>query len=467
MDIKIEKIGDLHELLKIQIVPEDYLPEVDKVLKSLKNKAEIPGFRKGFTPMGLIEKKYGAETIGDVVMKMVEEEVKKYFKNNENSLLFEILPVDSDMIDAYARDSISRDRVFDFSFEAGFSPDIQVDFDLLKGVIYYKIKPSDADIEDKIDYNRRRYGKYVSAETVTDNDMILVTVTPDMGGGEFKTTLPTSYLNEQGLSEVLGKNLKDEFDLDLTLTFKSDYARATFFKVPNEDLEKVPKIVHVKIEAIHHIELAALDEEFFKQVSTDNTTIHNEQELRQVIADLISEETQNEIDKFYHDDILKCLFKHVELPLPDTYLKHYFVKNDEYKDVTEENIEEKYPSLAEGLRYQLLDRQLVKALNVKMDDESFYQFVNEYYCKLYFNCRVDQLTDENLKELHKVIQLHCKDDKTVSQLFYDFKGQHVVHTLKEKLSPPEKEVSFAEFVTLRTVKPEELEDAQNQEVSEK
>ncbi|MDR2409235.1 MAG: trigger factor family protein [Bacteroidales bacterium] len=463
MNIKKENISDLHELITIELDQEDYQPQVMKSLKDLKQKMELPGFRKKMIPLELINKKHGKFIRGEEISKLAEVKIQEYIRENELSLLFSpVYCKDKSIVD------FDQEGNFSFSFEVGIRPEIRINYDEVKDVIYYKIIATDKEIDEKIMSLRNRAGAFSSTETIVDNDVLLVTVSYTDEEKTFISTLPLSYLTKETLNQFIGKNLHDEMDIDTTKVFISDTERSTFLKLKIEELETAPVTVHIKINSIHHLEPADIDAHFFELFFPDGN-VTTETELREYIGNQLGQQNVPNLDLLYRSDVIEKLTNNIfpVLVLPDIFIKKYLIATANEKK-TPEHIEEGYSKIKYELVQRLISEQIITDLNINVYYQEIVTYIENIVRQKYFGTTA--LLDENQEEQIRNYTLELMKEKdNVSNTVSTIVLCKCAQELKAKLNPTIKELSSDEMVSelKERTQPKIIETTETIETAEK
>ena len=436
MEIKKEIIGELNELITVELSPEDYQAQVEKSLKDLRQKLNVPGFRKGMVPMGMIKKMHGKSVLVDEVFNIANDVFNNYLKENYDRILFEPIACPDKTIADF-----EKEENFSFSFEIGLQPEINVNYDEGKKVVNYKITATNEEIDTEIMSLRKRVGKFSSTETVAEEDMLLVSVTPSEGE-DYTSSIILNYLKDKELKNFIGKKLHDEMDIDTTKIFKSDYERSTFLKVKIEALETAPKNVHIKIDAIHHTEPAEIDADFFMKIFPDKN-VTNEAELQEHIKKHIELRYVTDANILYQNKVLEILIENTSFSLPDAFIKKYLVETSE--EYTSDNIEEKYVEIQKSIKAQLLHNKVIDDCGIYVDKDEILNYTKSFIRQHHFGT-TEILEDEQEEQIEKFAADMMKDKKNVRNAQENILLEKLTHGLKEKLNPKTKKLSYKSFI---------------------
>ncbi|MBO4739303.1 MAG: hypothetical protein J5606_07060 [Bacteroidales bacterium] len=436
MNITREQIGTLHEQITITFVPEDYQPAVNKSLKDLKNKIQEPGFRKGHIPMGLVNKKYGKSVLVDELSKMTNDKMLDFFKENNINILFE--PIEK--LDTTVGD-FDNPKDFTFTFEIGIRPELSIDYVKAKKIDTYKIIATDEEINTEIHSLRKRLGKFASTEEVAEEDMLLTTVQPEEGE-KFTSSLMLTYVKEDQVKQFVGKKLHDEFTIDTTTVFKSDYERSTFLKVKMDELENAPKKVTIKIDAIHHMEPAELNEEFFSKAFPDGS-VKDESALKENVKNQIELRYVNDANMVYRNKIMDFLVDNTTAELPDNFIKTYLVRNDNRYNA--ENIEEQYDNLRKSILFQLLEDKISQDCQINIDKDAVLNYIKDYIRMSYFGS-MTEMDKEQEEQIMRLTTEMMKNQENVKNAYENLFFEKLTEGLKQQINPKTKEIDYQSFI---------------------
>jgi len=447
MNIKRENIGLLNELITIELLASDYQEKVAKSLRDLKQKARVPGFRPGHVPMGMIEKMYKKAVVVEEISKLTNDEIYKYLTENGSDILFEAIARE----DKTEGDFEKADN-FSFSFEIGLRPEIAVNYAEAKKVTLYKVIAEEQEIDKEVTDMQRRVGKFSSTEEVAEQDMLLVSVNRlDGEGEEFTSSLLLDYVKEEELKSFIGKKLHEEMTIDTTQIFKSDYERATFLKIKTEEFGNAPQTVRIKINAIHHRELAEINSEFFDRLFPDGS-VTNEADLRSKIKEQIEWRHVNETNAVFYNEVLKTFIEKTAIELPDAFIKRYLVENKQ--QYTAESVEEKYDDIKKSIAHQLIEDQIAKDCAVSVENEEVMQYLEDYVRLSHFGTNAKMDTEVE-KQVSAYIQQMLKNKENVKNAYENIYREKITGGLKVKLQPKLKECTFEDFLSEISNKKEE------------
>ncbi|MBO4282585.1 MAG: hypothetical protein J5873_05270 [Bacteroidales bacterium] len=438
MNIVKESIGKLNETLTVALVPADYEEAVEKALKDMRRKARVPGFRVGHVPMGMIERQYKSSVMIDEVSKLVNEQLESYLRENQIHILFEPMAVPEKTVGDF-----EKGGDFSFTFEIGIRPEVKVDYAKAAQVPYLKVKATEEQINEEEEKLRRRLGKFSSTETIVDGDMALVTVTAE-GKEPLSSSLPTSYFKESHRAKFVGKKLHDTMTLDTKEMLVSDYERATLLKCKPIELEEAPVKVKISVDAIHHIDPAELNEEFYSRAFPDEG-IKDEAGMRARLKSQIERTYESQERMQYRGMAMEALMAGVDIELPDAFVKKYLMDKDA-ANYTADNIEERYPDLQKSLCFQLMENTIAADGNVNVTRDDVLHYLQDYMAFNYFGQEYQQLSEAQRKSMASVMDSMLQQEKTVTNVYDNLYFERVTDVIREKAKAKVKEVSWDEFL---------------------
>jgi trigger factor len=245
MNITKEQIDNLNAVVKIAITKDDYQDKVDGILKDYKKSANIPGFRKGHVPMGLIKKQYGNAVLVDEVNKLLQDNLNKYLTEEKLDVLGNPLPKQQDDFDWDA-------ETLDFEFELGLAPEFDVNLKGKKAITQYKIVADDKMIDEQIERISKQYGKLVSQDVVGDDNEIAGTFSNEAEEIENSTTIELDKIKtKKNTGLFIGKKVGDVVTVKTKGLFEEDYLLSSALGIDREKAEDLDVEVSFTISEIN------------------------------------------------------------------------------------------------------------------------------------------------------------------------------------------------------------------------
>jgi len=443
MNITQEENGKLTALVHINLKEEDYIEKVNQQLKTYRKEAHMPGFRPGMVPMGMIKKMYGKAVLADEVNKSVSEALNNYLNENKIDVLGQPLP----NMEKTTTIDFDKQNEFDFFFDIGIAPEIEVDLNELKKVPYYKIRVSDDEVEKAVIDIQKRLGKEEYPEKAELDDTVKGKfVQVDEEGNELEnghTKTDASFV----ISDIALKTIQKKFtgkEKGARVIFNPDRAFKNDKKVKEllgiSDDEKLKADYAFEIEDITRTIPAELNEEFFKQVYPADE-LKTEEDFKERIRKELVEHYQKDADKQFVSDTIDVILEQVNPELPDEFLKRWLLDSNQGK-VTSEQLESQYDNYAKTFKWQLIESKLIETygetLIVKKEDV-------RNKVKSYFRVPEDSEPNQQVEGL--VDQLLSNKDE-YNRIYGELMDEKYIAFFKEKISKDEKDVTTDEFIKI-------------------
>ena len=374
MNISFENSDKVNGLLTITVEEADFNASVEKTLKDYRKKANIPGFRPGQAPMGLIKRQFGASVRYDAVNKFVGEQLYKYIQDNNIQMLGEPLPSAKQETPA----DIEKPAPYTFVFDIAVAPEINVTLDGRNKIDYYTIKADDKLINEQIEMYQSRAGKYEKGEEYNPelNDMLkgdLRELDAEGNTKEGGITVEGAVLMPSYIKVDEQKNLFNNAKPGDIITFnprkaypEGEAELSALLKVDREVAKDIESNFSYQITEIQRFVKAELNQELFDQVFGEGN-VKSEDEFRAKIAEGLKPQLEANSDyKFMLDVRTYCENKVGELTWPDELLKRIMLLNN--KDKGEDFVEKNYAESIKQLEWHLIKEQLVKANDIKIED---------------------------------------------------------------------------------------------------
>jgi trigger factor len=362
---------------------DDYLPAFEKALKSHAKSANIPGFRKGMVPSGVIKKLYGKEILNEEVVKVLENQLYNFMKGGQSHIFGQPLPLNETKIN-FDPNQLTD---YEFSFEIGLKPEINIDVKNIQ-VTRYKIEVSDETINEEVKYLRIKNGKKEDVEAIGKKEEDIIDV-------DFQETDEDGNDIEDGLSDTLkditmdtfsdaafdllnGKKKDETIVIQLNKAFEGENLEGVLDDLGYEfdDDETAEKFVKITIDRIHQLQIAPIDETLFEAVYP-NQEIKTEEEFRA--------KQRSEFDVLFtkrattqlHDQIYHYLLEHTQVELPEEFLIRWLQVGSE-KEKSAEEAEKAYPNFAKSMRWYLISTQLERDFDIIISEEDMKNYARRH-----------------------------------------------------------------------------------------
>lgn len=373
MNISFENPDKLNGVMTLTIEKEDYQADVEKQLKDYRKKANVPGFRPGQVPMGMIKRQYGTAVKMDVVNKLLGEKLYGYIRENKIQMLGEPLPSDKQvMVDP------EKDETMTFIFDIAVAPELNATLTADDTVDYYTIDVDDKLVDQQVEMFQSRAGHYDKVEEydAAQNDMLkgdLRELDADGNAKEDGIVVESAVLMPEYIKVEEQKNLFNGAKLGSVITFnprkaypESDVEVSSLLKIEKEKVADMTSDFTFLVTEISRFAKAEVNQELFDQVFGKDE-VKDKAAFRQKIADGIKTQLTTDTDYKFLLDVRAYLEGKVgELQFPDALLKRIMLNNN--KDKGEKFVEENYEASIKELKWHLIKEQLVAANNIKVDD---------------------------------------------------------------------------------------------------
>ena len=371
MNIKFENADKINGLMTITIEQADYQEAVDKKLKEYRKKAQVPGFRPGMVPMGLIKKQYGTAVKVDEVNRILGEKLYDYVRENKIQMLGEPMPNE----EKQQPQDLQGDGPFEFVFDIAVAPEFKATLNGKDKIDYYTIKVDDKLIDDQVQMYASQAGEFVEAQEWSGNDTLKGDLRQLDAEGN---TLEGGVTTEGGMimpSYIKGEDEKKKFEGckpgDI-ITFNpkkaypdNDAEVAALLKVDKEQVKDLESDFSFQVTEIRHYQPAAVDAKLFEKVFGEG--VKDEADFRQRIADNAKVQLAANSDYKFLQDVRKHAEKKVgELQFPEALLKRVMLNNN--KDKGEEFVEKNFKASIDELKWHLIKEQLVAAAEIKVEE---------------------------------------------------------------------------------------------------
>ena len=432
MNITRENIDDLNAVLKVDIAKEDYSGKVDKVLKDYRKNANIPGFRKGHVPMGMVKKQYGKAVLVDEVNKLLQDALNKYLTEEKLDVLGNPLPKEQENFDWDAEN-------YTFEFELGLSPQFEVSLENKEPITHYKIVAGDEMIENQIKTVQKQYGKLISKEVAEEGDQLSGTFKNEAEGIESKTTLPLEKVKNK--KPFLGAKAGDVVKVSTKDLFEDDHQLMDFLKVEHDKAHGLDVEVEFHVDEVNTQELADLDQELFDKLFGEGE-VTSVTELKEKIKEDAAKQFEQQSDQQLLNDVTEMLIENTPFELPKDFLQKWIQTAGE-KELSPEEAREEYEKSEKGLRFQLIEGKLIAEHDLQVKFEDLKAFAKERIKEQM--AQFGQMNPEE-KELDDIAARILSRQDEVKRLSEQLMNQKLLELYKEKVNLEEKEVTYEEFV---------------------
>jgi trigger factor len=371
MEIGFETKANLTAEIKVEVVSSDYTEVVDKALKSLKHKVNVPGFRPGMVPVGMIKKLYGKAVLSDEIGKITIDALFKYLDEQKISYLGQPLPSLS------KNETIDWDNQKDFVFyyDLGLSPvfELQIPSEAFTS---YQVEVGDDVLNKEINKLAERNGRNINPEVVEEKDFVMGTATELSEPGVVKENgvSKTIYVFSEKIddsdskSKIIGAKVGDVLELDVKKLYKDDVTAGIYLGVKAEEVSDLSNLFRLEITTINRMVPAEMDQEFFDKVFGEGQ-VTNEDEFKDKLRGFLKNDLQSESNAMLLNSIRKGILDANVFELPDDFLKRWLkVKNEDNKKVDVEEILNDYENNKQYIRWEIIRNKVVAKYEVNLEE---------------------------------------------------------------------------------------------------
>ncbi|MFT4024326.1 MAG: trigger factor [Flavihumibacter sp.] len=444
-----ENIGLLNDKITVTLAKEDYLPSFEKALKNYSKQANIPGFRKGMVPSGLIRKMHGQSVFVDEVLRSVEKNLNDYMVNEKLEIFAQPLPLpenDSRQLD------VNKPDDYAFAFEIGLKPDYSI-ADLNAATLpFYKIEVTDAMIDDVASRLQLRHGNMSNPDIVTGDDNVLnlqlteidAAGNPVEGGVTKDNSLLVKYFSEAFRPSLIGKKADEAFEASLAEAFDSKEREWVLgdLGLSAANAADADRRFRMTITKVGLVEKATLDEAFFKTVFPGKE-ISDEAGFRNAIKEDIQAQLDAQSRNQLFDGIYHYLVDNTVINFPETFLKRWIQHNGEQAK-SEEEASREYPGFANSLKWTLIVDKLVKDNNIEVGADDLRSFAKNQLFSYMGGMNIGQL-DTDQPWVNDYVERMMKDRKFVEDSFNRIQTDKVFAVAESKVKKNEQPISLEAF----------------------
>lgn len=448
-----ENIGLLHEKLTVKLEKQDYLPSFEKALKDYSKKANIPGFRKGMVPAGLIKKMYGPSLFTDEVLRSVDRELIGYLQNDKLDIFAQPLPLETDIRQL----DVNNPTEYTFHFEVGMKPEFDlIDLGTAK-VDRYVVNVTDEMINNEIARLQNRYGNMQDQGSVATEENVLNVIFSEVnenaseveGGIHKENSLLVKYFKEDFRPNLIGKTVNDFVVVELKKAF--DEKELDFILgdlgLDKNDPASAEKHFRIQITKVGLLEKKELNEEFFNQLYP-NGDVKTEADFRNKIKEEIQAYWNNQARNQIHDQLFHQLTDHTSIKFPESFLKKWIKTQgaeENTAEKTDEQVEKEFPTFLNQLKWTLITDKIVQENGVQVNPDEIREFAKQ---QLFGYMGGMGAGVEDQPWVNDYIEKMMKDRKYVEDAYNRIQTQKVFEWAETKINPTDKPVSAEDFTKM-------------------
>ena len=447
--VERENIGLLNDKLTVKIKKEDYLPSFEKKLKEYSKTANIPGFRKGMVPAGMIKKMYGAGIFSDEILKTVEKQLYNYLNEEKPDIFAQPLPLESDM----SKIDLNNPLDYDFGFEIGLKPIFEIP-DLAKTKLTrHKVEVTDEMVNEEINRMLIKAGKMTEPEVIDSEENVLnvLFTESDKEGNAIESGISKEnsvllkYFTPKMQQQLMGKKTGEHFVFQLNNTFEGDKLEMMLqdLGLDKDDKEAATKYFKLEVVKLGLIEKREMNGEFFNEVFPGKNITTEEalrSELKQEMATYWASQSRNQL----HDQLYHLLIDDTKMEFPESFLKRW-LQNGGDKPKTAAEAEKEFPTFSNQLKWTLISDRLIKDNNLDVSAEELKDNMKTEVMRYFGQMNMG----EDMSWLESYIDRMMKDEKQVDATYRKLVTEKLFGWMETQTKPKEQQVTAAELTAMQ------------------
>jgi trigger factor len=439
-----ENIGLLNEKITVTVNSEDYLPSFEKSLKQFAKTANIPGFRKGMVPSGMVKKMHGPALFADEVLRSVEKGLVEFLQNEKLDIFAQPLPSEENNADQL---NMNAPSAYSFSFEIGLKPDFNLEL-ASETLNRYKVTVTDDMVNDEVERLRSRLGKMSEPEQVDNEENVLNVIFEDEGAeseAKKENSLLVKYFTPEFRTKLMGLKKDDSIVLDLKSAF-DEKEREWLIKdlgIDATDATQLEKKFKMTIVKVGLVEKRELNEEFFKE-AFPTKEIKTEEEMRALITEDIQKQWDNHARNLLHHEIYHMLLDKTPMDFPETFLKKW-MQNGGEKQKTADEVEAEFPGFKSQLRWTLISDKIVIENNLNVTPEELKENMRQQIMSYFGGMSLDG----NIDWLDSYVDRMLKDEQQVESSYRRLVTEKLFDWAEKQVQVNEKPINSEEFLKLQ------------------
>lgn len=439
MQITMSEVQNLQAQITLVMQPEDYQEQVEKEIRQLRQKAQIPGFRAGNVPKSLIRKMYGKNVLADVINKELGTSLQKYIEENQLHVLGEPLPNE----EQNQKVDLEFDNTFTFVFDIALAPELDTKMTGKNKITYYRVKVTDEMVDNQVRSYADRYGSYPEADTVEENDIVRGSVKENKEDGIVKdeaVIYPRYIKDEEIRKQFIGRKKEETIVFNPMKAYDSETEVASLLGIDKDAAKQLTSDFTFTVTSITRHQPAAIDGELFAKIYGDNN-IKEEADFRQHIREEIQSNMLQDSEYKFGLDVKQAFMKKNEkVELPQDFLRRWIKLNNE--KMTDEDLDKNFPQMIEELKWQLITDQLIRQLDIKVEKEDVDAYAKKVARMQFMQYGLMHIDDQYLDNF---AQEMLKKDNQLRNIIERVTEEKIYAAEKNIMKVEEKEVSQEDF----------------------
>ena len=439
MQFNQSETKDLMTVLTLTVEPADYQEAVQKELKQLRQKANVPGFRPGMVPAGLIKKMYGKGVMAEVINKTLSDALGKYIDEKHIAVLGDPLPNE----ELTSKVDFDTQDTFTFAFDIALAPEFDASLNGHNKLTHYNIEVSDDMVNKQVESYAQRFGDYVEADEVQDGDVIKGLLTEQRENGMTKENAmlnPQYMVDKEQAALFLGAKKGDVITFNPQKAFQNEVEIGSLLDITKQEAKELTSDFTFEIQGITRHQAAKIDGELFAKVYGDNT-VKDEADFRAHVKAEIEENMAEDSEYKFGLDAKAAIMKKMEgLTFPEDFLKRWLHATNE--KLTDEEIDKDFPQMIEELKWHLAKEQLLKKYNINIEKEDVEDYAKKVAKMQFMQYGLMHVDDAYLTNYAQQI---LKDENQLRGIVERVAEQKIYAAVKTAVKLEEKSISHDDF----------------------
>ena len=450
MKITQSKPKNLTITISIDVESTDYAVKVNETLNNYRKTAQIPGFRKGKTPLSIINKKYRTSVLADEVNKLLQDELYKYITSEKLRVLGSPIPINNKPVDW------QKSEDFHFEYEVGLAPDFDVKITSKDKLNYYKIKADTKMVNHYCKDIAKRYGKMSTTDVSVEGDLIFCKIEQLDIEGKVKengikneATVSMDHISDLKIKKkFIGLKNDDVLIINIMKAFTNHTDLRAMLNIDHVAINNlISEEFQFTVKNINRLEPAALNTDLFDKVYGSGS-VKNEKDFKAKVKSEAEGQFIVESDRMLKNDVVNYFINKLKLNMPNDFLKRWLLKTSE-QPITMEILEKEYDMYAKSLQWQLIENKILENYNVKVTQDDVLVHAKNLIGMQMKQYGQSALDDKQLTEMAtNILTKEDEKKKLYDQLF----DKRTLAVYKENFKLTEKRISYDDFVKLASEK---------------
>ncbi|MFA9391236.1 MAG: trigger factor [Prolixibacteraceae bacterium] len=445
MNITRENIDELNGLIRVSIEKADYASQVEDELNNYRKKVNMPGFRPGKVPAGLVKKMYGKAALVEEVNKLLTKELSKYLVAEKLNILGEPLPNEEKQKNI----DWENDTDFEFLFDIGFAPEVKLSLTKKNKFTQYKIAVSDEMIDEQVKTYANRFGKSEPTNAVDATGTVRGNIVQldaegnvlENGASVEMALISIDVIKDEEIKQnFVGKIVEDEVIFDIKKAYPNNTEIGYLLNIEREAAEAIQGDFKITIKEINTFVEAEQNEALYKQIYGDDTEINDEAAFRNKITTEILEAYLPSADYKFANDTRDLLVEKTELDFPVDFLKRWLKATN--KELTPEQIDADFDLFVTDLKWQVIKEEIIKENDLKVEEAEVLELAAEVAAAQFRQYGMFNVPAEHLDGF--VQQMMSKEEDR-NRLYGKKMEDKIMEAIKSKVTVVDKELSKADF----------------------